>query len=412
MLGDHFTFYLDFVGLSFVIWSLHRGVQSCVERFLVCALLWHEGVLDCRVLCGMGDTDEDELASNIQSELYLGRNGAKLPSALIKSLSVFYVVIMKISSMDEIDMDSPEEMEEAASEGWKHQYGEDLPRMHALRIRKWAGERSNVTTKDTLAGVSTVGDIGEDDRRLAARKEAGEQLELSPFEREKAVKDMTAQGLSCARIVALSLSLVLGKVSKLSASEDLKYGEDPALCEAAKKARKAGKKLLSAVIKNQNYAEAGAFFSDLMRGYSAYGMIEESSLVASWWAETSGCFSSGDKDMLFDYLDEYFEKYAGRGLPVQIDTVLVTRIRQTGASAAVGKEEFKKLVTKVGELETSVTKLKSDVNTSKQKLESLQNKSAKVTPEEQEERRKRVTCHNCKEKGHFASECPNPKKDE
>ena len=63
------------------------------------------------------------------------------------------------------------------------------------------------------------------------------------------------------------------------------------------------------------------------------------------------------------------------------------------------------------ELEAANTKFKADFNTMKQKMEGLSAKT-KVTPEEQEERRKKVVCHNCKEKGHFASECPNPKKDE
>ena len=366
-----------------------------------------------RGLCGMGDVPAEELETQLKSELLMVKNGAKLPAALIHAMFLYMVEVMKCSSMGEIDFDSPDEMEEAAAEGWQYSHSEEIPRVHASRVRKWAGDRSSksVVPKETLAGVSTVGDIGEDDRRCAARKEATD-LELSPFEREKAVRDMTAQGLSCARIVALSLSLVLGKVSKLSVSEDLKYGEDPALSEAAKKARKAGKKLLAEVIKKKNYAEAGAFFSDLMRGYSAYGMIEESSLVASWWAETSGCFSSGDKDMLFDYLEEYFEKYAGRGLPEKIDTVLVTRIRQTGAVGGASKEDLKKLAVKMSELEASNTKLKADFNTMKQKMESFKSPKDKVTPEEQEERRKKVVCHNCKEKGHFASECPNPKKDE
>ena len=97
---------------------------------------------------------------------------------------------------------------------------------------------------------------------------------------------MAAQGLSCARIIALSLSLVLGKVSKLSSCMSLKYGEDPALSEPAKQARKAGKKTIATVIKAKDYSGAGAFFSALMQSYAADGMIEEASLVAAWWAET------------------------------------------------------------------------------------------------------------------------------
>ena len=69
----------------------------------------------------------------------------------------------------------------------------------------------------------------------------------------------------------------------MSVSADMKYGEDPALSDVAKQARKAGKKLLAAVIKEASYATTAAFFSNIMRDYAALGMVEESSLIAAWW---------------------------------------------------------------------------------------------------------------------------------
>ena len=100
---------------------------------------------------------------------------------------------------------------------------------------------------------TSVGDIAEDDRRVAAKEEA-KDLDLSPFEREKAVKDMAMQGLTCERIVALSQSLILGKVVKPSHTVGMKYGEDPALSEKSKQMRKAGKRMLADVIKSKHRA--------------------------------------------------------------------------------------------------------------------------------------------------------------
>ena len=301
----------------------------------------------------MGETeDREELVKAFKALFAAPSNGVKLTGVVVSSMASYFVDELKLSELEEVAKDDPAEMEEAANEAWMLKFdGEALPKPHAHRVRVWAGAPSGKGSgmKETLVGQSTsVGDIAEDDRRTAAKKEA-EDLDLSPFEREKAAKDMAAQGLTCARIVAMSQSLILGKVVKPSSLGGLKYGEDPALSELSKAMRKAKKKMLSDVISSKNYAEAGAFFSDLMMSYSSDGMITESSLVASWWAETSGCFSS-DKELLFDYLHAYFEKYAGRGLPERVDTVLVTRIRnKSGGGGGASKEELKSLKAKVAE---------------------------------------------------------------
>ena len=305
-----------------------------------------------------------------------------------------------------LSLDDADEMEDAAKDAWVTAHGEDLPRMHAHRVRKWSGEVVNKASKESPLAGDSVGEIGGDLRLSAARKEVADMDGLTIQEKEKAMKDMAAQGLTGARIVGLSLSLCLGKVMKPSACVGLKYGEDPSLGELAKQARKATAKTLEKVLKSKDYSDVGAFFTGLMSKFAADSMVEESALIGAWWAETAGCFV-GEKDLLFKYLEEYFDKYAGRGLPVLVDTVLVTRLRNA-AGSGVGKDELKKLVAEVSELKTSLSKSKEAFNSLKQQFDA---KLKKPTAEELEERRKNVVCNYCKEKGHYKSECPKLKAD-
>ena len=353
----------------------------------------------------------DSLKDDVSKALKAPQNGVKLSSVLITVMMDFFLNVAKVKDIDDLDTEDADEMLAAAGEGWKEAHSEDLPEFHKVRLSKWTGKSISTGKASGDLAPATVGDFTEEDRESAARKEAAD-MDLSIFEREKAIKDMAAQGLSCARLVALSLSLVLGKVSKPSASAGLKYGEDPALSEQAKQSRKAGRKMLSGIIKEKNFASVGAFFSDLMSNYAADGMVDEAALLAAWWAETVSCFMS-DKDLLFKYLEEYFSKYAGRGLPVKIDTVLVTRLRNSGGGG-VSKEDFKNVKSKMEGLESSLAKLKAENNSMKQIMESLKKKGpgTKPTAEELEERRKKVKCHNCGKMGHYQSECPEPKKDE
>ena len=346
------------------------------------------------------------LSGELKDLLGATRHGLKLGSALVVALVTYYIATVKIEDVDEVPKDDPEEFEEAAGEAWSEKYSEDLPRSLALRARKWAGQASAAVAtlgKETLAQSNSVGAVAAEDRNNAAKQMASE-LDLSPFEREKVVKDMADQGLSSERIVALSLSLILGKVSKLSLTSGMKYGEDPALSEPAKQARKAGKKILSVIIKEKVFVGAAAFFSDLARNYAADGMSVESSLVATWWAETSGCFSIDANEQLFSYLDAYFEKYAGRGLPVMIDTILVTRIRNAaGSSSGISKKDFEAAQKRITELEEKIKKQNNKFSELESRVAGIKKK---VTPEEQAERRKNVVCNICKKKGHYASECP------
>ena len=348
---------------------------------------------------------EGSLSGELKELFESTQNSVKLGAALVVALVTYFISVVKIKDIEEVPKDDPEEFEEAAAEAWQEEYSADLPRSLALRARKWAGQvATNAGFKlETLAQSTSVGAVAAEDRNTAAKHMAS-GLDLSPFEREKVVKDMADQGLSCERIVALSLSLILGKVSKLSLTANMKYGEDPALSDPAKQARKAGKKILSVIIKEKVFVNAASFFSDLARNYASDGMSVESSLVATWWAETSGCFSIDSNEQLFTYLEAYFEKYAGRGLPVTIDTILVTRIRNAaGGSSGANKKDLESAQKRISELEEKQKKQNVKLAELEAKVGKLK---VKPSAEEQAERRSKVICNICKKKGHYASECP------
>ena len=347
-----------------------------------------------------GDGDEEKLREEFTTILEAARNGAKLMVALVTVLVTYFVSVLQVKSVEEVDFEDADELEDAAKEGWQEQLKGALPSVHAARLRKWAGEVKMKPTKETpLGGSTAVGSIVEGDLRKAARSEVAD-MDLTPVEKEKAVKDMTAQGLTCARIINLSLSITLGKVFKSGADVGMKYGGDPAHAQPVKDARKAKSKMLSTIISGKNFVEAASYFSNLMQRYAADSLIEEAALLGSWWAETAGCFAA-DKELLFDYLEAYFEKYMGRGLPTVIDTALVIRLRGGVSSAGVSKDDFKKLTNRVSELETQVASHKKKIVDLEEKV-----KKTKLSKEEQDARRAKVVCNNCGKKGHYASECP------
>ena len=385
--------------------------------FLVLGLWW------CASSFAVGDDeDADALKGELKSLLGSTRGGVKLSAALVLCLVTYFIEYLRIDEVDEVNKDDPEEMEEAASEGWAAQYGADLPKAFALRIRKWAGEVTSVkgpSSKDeVIAGGNSIGNVKEEDRRAAAKELAGD-MDLSPFEREKAEKDMAAQGLTCMRIVSLSQSLILGRPVSMSECEGLKYGGDPSISKLSKDCRKAGRRTLGDLIKNKDYSRTAAFFTDCARAYSFDGMTVESSLVSTWWSETAGCFSSCPES-LHMYIEDYFQKYAGRGLPVTLDNAILNRLRQS-SQAGASKEDVKALKAKSTEAEEENRKLKNRMKALEDRLTNLKpgggggkklNEDKKETPEEYKARRAKAKCHHCDELGHFKWECPQLKEEE
>ena len=361
----------------------------------------------------MAAGDEEALCEEVKTLLETKRNGVKLSAALVLCLISYFVYTLKIGDTEEINQDDADEMEEAASEGWLEQYHRDLPKAFAMRVRKWAGDLFSSKKGDVLAGTSGIGNVNEEGRRTAAQGLAAE-LDLSAFDKEKAIKDMAAQGLTCERILAMSQSIIVGKPVSMSACEDLKYGGDPALSKLSKDTRKAGKRTLQDVLKGKDLSRTAAFFTDLARSFAFSGQTVESSLISTWWSETAGCFSSSS-EALHTYLEDYFEKYAGRGLPVALDNALLNRLRTSTMSGA-SKEEIKSINSKLSSSEEENKKLKNRLKAIEDRLSNLKTGpgggNKKETPEEYKERRSKAKCHNCNEVGHFKWECPHPVKEE
>ena len=403
--------------MSFVVGYCRFGVRCSVVMGARCAMwILMLGILWCASSMAAGE--DDAIKEEVKTLLETKRNGVKLSAALVLCLITYFVSTLKIGDVEEINKDDADEMEQAAEEGWTEAYSKDLPKAFAMRVRKWAGDLFSSKKGDVLAGTSGIGNVNEEGRRSAAQGLAAE-LDLSAFDKEKAIKDMSAQGLTCERILAMSQSIIVGKPVSMSACEDLKYGGDPALSKLSKDTRKAGKRTLQDMIKAKDLSRTAAFFTDLARAFAFSGQTVESSLISTWWSETAGCFSSAP-EALHSYLEDYFEKYAGRGLPVALDNALLNRLR-TSSMAGASKEEIKSINSKLSASEDENKKLKNRMKTMEDRLSSLKPPGAgppgpggrtKETPEEYKERRSKSKCHNCGEVGHFKWECPHPAKEE
>ena len=89
----------------------------------------------------MGDVDAeivDELRAKLKSLFTAVRNGISLTGALIVALVTFYSTVMMVENVEEVSINDPDELEEAAAEAWQHTHSFDLPRAQIVRVRKWA----------------------------------------------------------------------------------------------------------------------------------------------------------------------------------------------------------------------------------------------------------------------------------
>ena len=232
---------------------------------------------------------------------------------------------------------------------------------------------------------------------------------LEGAEKDEAVEDIVAQGISSTRIISLSLCMVVGRVLPLSKSSTCKWGEDPALSAVAKEYRKAELRTLKDVLKDGSAVEVSTYFADLMRELAAVNRVEESSRIGSWWAEAQACFAS-DKKLLLGYVKEYIKKYTGRGIPVMLDTVIVARERGRAAvEGGASREELKTVRSKQEAASSEISDLKKALSDLKRELRPPRNQ--KQDEEPPPKNKSKVKCYNCGKKGHFASEYPEPKRD-
>ena len=80
----------------------------------------------------MGDFDEDGglgpgLNDEVAALFTTKRHGTDLPSKLIKVIVSYYMDVLEIDSIEEVEHDDPNEMEEAANDAYASAMGKELP---------------------------------------------------------------------------------------------------------------------------------------------------------------------------------------------------------------------------------------------------------------------------------------------
>ena len=96
----------------------------------------------------------ESLKEEVMQVLSTKSNGVKLVKALCTAITSYFVDVMGIESIEEIDLKNADELIEAAKEAWKEGTGSELPKLHLMRLKKWAG-----TTTEEIVAVETSGKV-------------------------------------------------------------------------------------------------------------------------------------------------------------------------------------------------------------------------------------------------------------
>ena len=243
----------------------------------------------------------------------------------------------------------PAEWMETFSEAWQAVGEKLMPAFVSSRCGLWCGADVKPETPPTSAspikkmawasgGAMAMAPSAAAGDEILAEKMSG--LVVSDHDVPKAIDDIQTQGISGARILALSLALMSGHVHPMGDSAELRYASDLRLCPLIRQQRKAGVLSLDDIVKAKNKRELFLHYTRLAKEYNDRKMIEEATLVSQFWAETSSAFE-GDDSGLFVYLTEWNRTYSGRGIPKLLDTDLILRHRKHmdgGASSSEVKE--------------------------------------------------------------------------
>lgn len=359
---------------------------------------------------------KDQLTTKFSAE----QNGVKLGGAVVAVLADYLENVVKVEDVGEVDEDS---LEATLKEAWEAKHEVDLPSMHANKLLMWLGvTQAQVLSKPSLPPSSV--------KKMEDKARSGfdeDQLfgNTGPTDRERKQFEFDKQahgGLSGLRILCLSLGVELGRVPTPGDAMSVIYGSDPRLSEMVKQARKAGLATLSKHLDAPDAVhQVSMHMSSLIREFSEMSLIEEASLLTTWWSETQA-ISGNDPKILSEYIKEYLKKYVGRGLPVPIDITLITRVtRGLGSGSSTAVNEALKIAKDAKARADDAVKDAAAARTEARKLQgeldrlrsSVAKKKEDKDPDDKEKKAKgKGKCFICGSPDHQIADCPERKQKE
>jgi hypothetical protein len=350
----------------------------------------------------------DALKASMATLLGAERNGTVLPRVIVDVLVEYFVQVVEVKDVQEVDISN---ILEDATDAWaRANDGDELPPFHVRKLSAFAGIKSSKNEVKKLGDLKApsirLDEEDEDDLDVLFGDSGASDRELDTLQ-----KDKDAQGISGARRICLSVGLELGRAP--IGGEVLGkvfYGSHVTPTDLIKRNRKAGVKMLNSILNSGSNVrrDLSVHFGNLVRDYSGKQLIMEASLVTQWWAETQTI--SHDDKVLAAYITEYFMKYPGRGLPTTIDVVIATRVTGSmtgGVSTDALKEVKDSFKTQIAQLKTEVGNLRSELG----KVKKNPNPKKPDAKKEGEKTGKGPKCWKCGEIGHYAADCPNAKED-
>ena len=350
--------------------------------------------------------DDDASAAALKADLAKPRFDVYLLTGMQVSLAKFLVDPRNVGGKDDLPTDS-EEFKEAAVDAWRAEFGTDITASALRRLDKWvvltvpeaaAAVGGGGASGGSGPGASSKTPIKVDDDKALADGLSG--LVISDLDVPKAMLDISVQGVSGARLVALAISMMSGNLHPMSDTMEMAYGSDPRLSPVAKAHRKAGLTTMDDLIKARDKRGLASHFSNLAKEYVKNGQPEEATLINMMWVEVTDTFE-GDDEGLFTYFTEYFRIYKGRGIPTALDTAVVIRVRGKGGSS--GSSE----ALKSAKAEASAASKKADAATASNKeLKAALDSIAKDLKKMKKDGGGELVCYNCGKTGHLARDCP------
>ena len=226
--------------------------------------------------------------------------------------------------------------------------------------------------------------------RVASAPAAAEESALT----EVQVAELTKQNLSSAGALALSVSLLTGYVvtdkdlaSGGSVFEGAIYGRNPSTVKCVRQAKDDPGSLHHA-LKSGERSVVVQHLRNLGKDYRERDMLAEASLILEF---SSGLGDITEDKQFFTYIERFFRKYPGRGLPeLPLDRILRDDVYREHERSV---ESFKK---ELAELAKRVTKAEAAAAEAQRAAEEAK-RSGKSGAK---------TCFWCGEEGHVKPDCP------